>query len=146
MTGGLVLRLRPHEKFLVNGVVIENGARRARLRVKTQDANILRIREALHPDDANTPARRLYYIAQLGVVGETDSEETRTALVKGLEDLQRAFGEHVCHDDIEAALQYARGGEFYRVMRALNRILPHEAALLAAPALADTQLRTAERH
>lgn len=145
MTGGLVLRLRPHEKFLVNGVVIENGARRARLRVKTQDANILRIREALHPDDANTPARRLYYVAQLAVVGETESEETRTTLVKGLEDLQRAFGEHVCRDEIAAALQCARAGEFYRVMRALSRILPHEAALLATPVPAATQRPAAER-
>jgi flagellar protein FlbT len=145
MTGGLVLRLRPHEKFLVNGVVIENGARRARLRVKTQDANILRIREALHPDNANTPARRLYYIAQLGVVGETDSEETKSALIAGLEDLQQAFGEHVCREDIEAALQHARAGEFYRAMRALNRILPHEAALLSTPALVEAQRPTAAR-
>lgn len=130
MTGGLVLRLRPHEKFLVNGVVIENGGRRARLRVKTQDANILRIREAMHPDDANTPAKRLYYIAQLAVVGEAEADETKTALVSGLEDLKAAFGEAICREDINAALQHARAGEFYRVMRALARVIPEEATLL----------------
>lgn len=145
MTGGLVLRLRPHEKFLVNGVVIENGGRRARLRVKTQDANILRIREALHPDEANTPAKRLYYIAQLEVVGEAGGVESREALVSGLEDLKRAFGDTLCREDIDAALEQARAGEFYRVMRALSRIIPHEAALLSAAATGARRVRIEER-
>lgn len=133
MNGGLVLRLRPHEKFLVNGVVIENGGRRSRLRVKTRDANILRIRDALHPDEANTPAKRLYYVAQLAVVGDSDGEETKAALVSGLEHLKEAFGDHLCREDIDTALYHARGGEFYRVMRALSRVMPHEAALLRSP-------------
>lgn len=132
MSGGLVLRLRPHEKFLVNGVVIENGGRRARLRVKTQEANILRIREALHPDDATTPAKRLYYIAQLGVVGEAGRDETQSALQSGLADLKKAFGETFCCEDIDSARELASAGEFYRVMRALARIIPHEAVLLGA--------------
>lgn len=139
MNGGLVLRLRPHEKFLVNGVVIENGGRRSRLRVKTQDANILRIRDALHPDEVNTPAKRLYYVAQLAVVGESDGEETKAALVSGLEHLKEAFGDHLCREDIETALKHARGGEFYRVMRALSRIMPHEASLLRSPPASRAQ-------
>lgn len=135
MPGGLVLRLRPHEKFLVNGVVIENGDRRARLRVQTQDAKILRVRDALHPEEAVTPAKRLYYIAQLAVVGEADTDETKAALVPGLEALRDAFGDRLCREDLDAALAEARAGRFYHVMRALNRVLPHEEALLkAAPA------------
>lgn len=139
MTGGLVLRLRPNEKFLVNGVVIENGGRRTRLRVKTQDANILRIREALHPDEANTPAKRLYYIAQLAVVGESEPETARTALVSGLEELKTAFGDAPGSEYVKAALDHARTGAFYRVMRALNRVIPSEAVLLgrAAPGGCD---------
>ncbi len=132
MSGGLVLRLRPHEKFLVNGVIIENGDRRARLRVKTQDAKILRIRDALHPEEATTPAKRLYYIAQLAVAGETDADETKAELVPGLEALRAAFGDKLCRDDLDAALADAREGKFYNVMRALNRVLPHEEALLNA--------------
>lgn len=135
MAGGLVLRLRPHEKFLVNGVVIENGDRRARLRVQTQDAKILRVRDALHPEEAVTPAKRLYYVAQLAVVGEADADETKAALVPGLEALRDAFGEKLCREDLDTALAETRAGRFYHVMRALNRVLPHEESLLkAAPA------------
>lgn len=128
--GGLVLRLRPFEKFLVNGVVIENGDRRARLRVVTQDAHILRVRDALHPDEANTPARRLYYLAQLAVAGEADVEDTKRELVPGLESLRSALGADIAGPDLDAALEDARQGRFYHVMRALSRVLPKEAALL----------------
>ena len=128
--GGLVLRLRPFEKFLVNGVVIENGDRRARLRVVTQDAHILRVRDALHPDEANTPARRLYYLAQLAVAGEAEVEDTKRELVPGLESLRSALGADIAGPDLDAALEDARQGRFYHVMRALSRVLPKEAALL----------------
>ncbi|MBI1366965.1 MAG: flagellar biosynthesis repressor FlbT [Alphaproteobacteria bacterium] len=132
MTGGLVLRLRPHEKFLVNGVVIENGDRRVRLRVKTQDAHILRIRDALHPDEATTPAKRLYYAAQLVVTGEADAEQAKAEILPALDALREAFGEKLCRAELDQAVQDARAGKFYNVMRQLSRVIPQEEALLAA--------------
>lgn len=132
MNGGLVLRLRPHEKFLVNGVVIENGARRARLRVQTPDAHILRIRDALHPEEANTPVKRLYYAAQLAVAGEAEPETVKAELVPGLEALRAAFGDRLCRETLDRAIRDAESAKFYSVMRALARILPLEKALLAA--------------
>ena len=52
---GLVLKLSPKERVLINGVVIENGDRRSRLAIMTPDANILRLRDAIHPEDARRP-------------------------------------------------------------------------------------------
>ena len=46
---GLVLKLSPKERLLINGAVIENGDCRCRLSIITPDANILRLRDALHP-------------------------------------------------------------------------------------------------
>jgi flagellar protein FlbT len=129
--GGLVLRLRPHEKFLVNGVLIENGDRRTRLRVRTQNANILRFRDALHPEEADTPAKRLYYAAQLAVAGEVDEEAVRAELVPGLEALRAAFGDRLCRDTLDKAIAEARNSKFYNVMRLLSSVLSHETALLA---------------
>ncbi|MDH3264315.1 MAG: flagellar biosynthesis repressor FlbT, partial [Paracoccaceae bacterium] len=44
---GLVLKLGPHERVLVNGAVIENGEKRSRLSIMTPGANILRLRDAI---------------------------------------------------------------------------------------------------
>ena len=46
---GLVLKLAPKERILINGAVIENGDRRSRLSIMTPNANILRLRDAIHP-------------------------------------------------------------------------------------------------
>lgn len=127
---GLVLRLRPHEKVLVNGVMLENGDRRARLRVRTNDANILRFRDALHPDDVNTPAKRAYYLAQLVVAGDAGSEEAQAELLPALASLREAFGDKICGLALDAAIAAASEGKFYNVMRQLARVLPLEAALL----------------
>ena len=86
MSGGLVIRLRPHEKFLINGAVVENGEKRAKLRIKSPDANILRLRDALHPNDVTTPVRRLYYTAQLAVTGDLEPPQALTELVAGLDE------------------------------------------------------------
>lgn len=129
--GGLVLRLRPHERFLVNGVLIENGDRRTRLRVRTQNSNILRFRDALHPDEADTPAKRLYYAAQLAVAGEAEEEAVRAELVPGLEALRAAFGDKIYRETLDKAIAEARNSKFYNVMRLLSRVLAQEKALLA---------------
>ena len=52
---GLVLKLGPHERVLINGAVIENGDKRSRLAIMTPNANILRLRDAIHPEEVNTP-------------------------------------------------------------------------------------------
>ena len=82
--GGLVLKLRPHEELLINGVLIENGERNARLRVKTEGAHILRLRDALSPEEATTPLKRAYYIAQLAVAGQLSNAEAGAILTEAL--------------------------------------------------------------
>ena len=51
--------------------LIENGDRRGRLSIITPNANILRLRDAIHPDEVTTPVRRVCYIAQLVLSGDS---------------------------------------------------------------------------
>ena len=76
---GLVLKLGPHERVLVNGAVIENGDRRSRISILTPHANILRLRDAIAPDEVNTPVRRVCYIAQLVLSGDADETKPRSS-------------------------------------------------------------------
>ncbi|MGR3541865.1 MAG: flagellar biosynthesis repressor FlbT [Hasllibacter sp.] len=69
---GLVLKLAPGERLLVNGAVLENGPRRAQVRIRSQDARILRMKDAQHPDEATTPVRRACLVAQMALSGDLD--------------------------------------------------------------------------
>ena len=56
----LKLTLKPGEKFVLNGGVLINGDRRADLIIENQ-VSLLRERDVLQPNDANTPVKRIYF-------------------------------------------------------------------------------------
>jgi flagellar biosynthesis repressor protein FlbT len=130
MSGGLVIRLRPHEKFLVNGVVLENGEKRAKLRIKSHDANLLRLRDALHPNEATTPVKRLYYVAQLIVTGDLEPDIGAAELISGLNALYDALSEKECRDIVDQTQKHLNKKAFYQVMRSLRSLFPYEEKLL----------------
>ena len=139
---GLILKLRAHEQILVNGVVMQNGDRNARLIIKTPDANILRLRDAIHPDEVDTPVKRVCYIAQLAVAGETDQETAAEQLSNGISQLIDALQGHESRSVLLDALEEVRRRNFYAALRTLRRMLPVEEMLLAqAPPVPDQRVR-----
>ncbi len=129
---GLVLKLAPKERVLINGAVIENGDRRSRLSIMTPNANILRLRDAIHPEDAKTPVKRVCYIAQLVLSGDVEPEEARTQLLRGIEQLSQVFKDSDSRDQLKAASEAVLAEQFYQAMKALRNLLPREERLLAA--------------
>lgn len=129
---GLILKLRAHEQILVNGVVMQNGERNARLIIKTPDAKILRLRDAIHPEEVDTPVKRVCYVAQLAVAGEADPDRAARQISHGIEQLAAVLGDF---DDCGEALADASNAialrNFYSALRSLRRLLPVEERLLA---------------
>lgn len=129
---GLVLKLAPKERVLVNGAVIENGDKRSRLAVLTPNAHILRLRDAIHPEQVTTPVRRVCYIAQLVLSGDVEADDARHQLLRGIEQLSRALFDTDSRAQLTAATEAILGGQYYQALKALRMLLPREARLLAA--------------
>lgn len=129
---GLVLKLAPRERVLINGAVIENGDKRSRLAILTRDANILRLRDAIHPDQVNTPVRRVCYIAQLVLSGDVDPKAARHQIIRGIEQLSQVFDDRDSRQQLTAATEAVLDEQFYPAMKSLRALLPREARLLAA--------------
>lgn len=128
---GLVLKLGPKERVLINGAVIENGDRRSRLSIVSPNANILRLRDAIHPEEVTTPVRRVCYIAQLVLSGDASPEDARMQLLRGIEQLSQVFLDSDSRSALTAATEAVRDGQFYQGLRALRTLLPREDRLLA---------------
>lgn len=128
---GLVLKLRPAERVLINGVVIENGDRRSRLNILTPNANILRLRDAIHPSEASTPVTRVCYLAQLILAGEADEEKGRAQLLDGLGQLAFVFKDGSAHDILMEATAHAKASMIYQCLRALKSLRTIEVTLFA---------------
>lgn len=127
---GLVLKLGPKERVLVNGAVIENGDRRSRLSILTPNANILRLRDAIRPGEANTPVRRVCYIAQLVLSGDAEEGQARHQLLRGLDQLAQALADPDSRLLLGEAREAVQAGDFYRALKRLRALLPREERLL----------------
>lgn len=124
---GLILRLRPYEELLINGVLIQNGDRKTQLRVKTDGASILRVRDAMRPEEATTPERRAYYVAQLAVAGEIEAGEAKAILTAALKQLAASRCSRADAEALAGAASELEAGRLYSVMRRLKNLVAEPA-------------------
>jgi len=127
---GLMLKFPTGERISINGAVIENVGRAARLRLLTPGTQLLRLRDAIDPREADTPVGRLCHALQMVLVGEGDAVALRRETMAALLPLRQAFVDgldRACIDEIGAHLQEARD---YQALRALSRLRQREAAIL----------------
>ncbi len=68
----LKLSLKPGETLIINGAVVRNGDRRGILLLENQ-ARVLREKDVMQPEEANTPAKRAYFaIMQMYLTGDVE--------------------------------------------------------------------------
>lgn len=128
---GLIIKLSPKERILINGAVIENGDRRSRMTIMTPDANILRLRDAIHPEDAKTPVRRVCYAIQLVLTGDTTVKDAHLPLLRNIEELSQVFVDPDSRRHLDIASNALVNEDHYHCLKALRTLLPREERLLA---------------
>ena len=70
----LKLSLKPGERFVLNGAVVQNGERRGTLILQNK-ASVLREKDIMQAEEANTPAKRIYFpIMMMYLDGEASEE------------------------------------------------------------------------
>jgi flagellar protein FlbT len=129
--GGLVLKLAPKERVLINGVVVENGDRRSRFSIMTPQANVLRLRDSIHPDEVNTPVRRVCYAAQLVLSGDMEPGDARQQLLRRVEELSQVFTDADSRKVLAEATEALLTEQYYKCLKSLRALLPREERLMA---------------
>lgn len=129
---GLVLKLGPGERVLINGAVIENGDRRSRLSIKTPNVSILRLRDAIHPDEAVTPVRRACYSAQLMLTNGINHVEPPADLLQKIEELSQVFQDDDSRKLLMNATSFLLDKQYYQCLKNLRRLIPREDRLFAS--------------
>ena len=120
---GLVLKLGPRERIMINGVVIENGDRRARLNVLTPGANVLRLRDAIHPEEANTPSGASATSPSSFSPARPTPRRPDAELLRGIEQLSQVFHDPDSRAHLDAATKALGENRFCQALRALRCLL-----------------------
>lgn len=124
----LKIRLRDGEKMVINGAVLRAvGTTTLWLE---NDAAILRGREVMRPEEADTPARRLYFACMMAYLDPERRREHQDAIVRLLGDLLGALETPAAKAACAALAHDAACGHYYRALTHCRTLVDHEAALL----------------
>lgn len=134
---GLLLSLAPFERFIVNGAVLENGDRPSRIRIKDNDARVLRCSDAMKPHEVNTPVKQVYYAIQLMITGDLEPSKVLQSLLDECDRLVSVF-EIVAPTAIPVLRSMIEDGNYYSALCHLRQILKMEDELLCSGALSPS--------
>lgn len=127
---GLVISLKPNEKFLVNGALLINGDKRSQICIPDDDTHILRMSDALHPNDVDTPVKRVYYAVQMILSSDRRADEMDADVKAGLDALKAVFDGTPMKQPLEKATLAFLKGRYYSVLYTLKSLLVIEKELL----------------
>ena len=125
----LVLELRQGEVMIVNGAPIRF---RTKSRIElTAKARFLFGKQIMPPDQADSPARRIYFALQSAYIG---SEDERACALVAARQLIAAFKDattsDLARDILDRALAAAEADDCYKALKLTRRIIMHEDAVL----------------
>ena len=125
----LILELRQGDMMVVNGAAIRF---RNRTRIElTAHARFLYGRQIMSPQEANTPARRIYFALQTAYIG--DEHERKHGLADAeifIEAFKNATTSSFAVALLDGALAHAKNDRCYQALRLARRVVRHEDAVL----------------
>lgn len=125
----LKLSLRPGERFVVNGAVVQNGDRRGALILQNK-ASVLREKDIMQPEDATTPARRIYYPIMLLYLYEGDQDQAYTEFALRLAEFTSAVRNPEMLAECVAVSKDVMGGEYYKALMRCRKLMAYQDELL----------------
>jgi flagellar protein FlbT len=121
----LKLSLKPGERFVINGAVVANGERRTTLIIQNK-VNILRERDILQRDEADTPAKRLYFAVMMMYLDPENDQSYYQDFAERMTEFVGAVSDADALRASVSANRYVMARDYYRALVACRALLDHE--------------------
>lgn len=123
----LKIELKPGERFILGNAVITNDDQRTRLFVEG-NAPILREKDILRPEDADTPCKKLYLAVQLMYLSDKPAEHHSVYFEIARDILQAAPS---TAEYIERMNNRILTGELYKALKEAKALIAYERELMS---------------
>ncbi len=124
----LRVELKPFERIVIGESVIINSATRASFLIDG-DTPILREKDTVTEETANTPARKLYYCVQMMYL-KNDAVRYRESYARHLAALRAAMPG--ARELIDAANHHVACGALYKALKEIRKLMKREEEPAAA--------------
>ena len=135
----LTVVLKPNEHFVLNGTLIRNGDRSAKLHIETH-CRILRESESIKAEDVNTPCKQIWMTLQVIHLADDPSEAYMLLLSQVAEITKRmpSSGPFVA-----AIMKALDDKQTHRALKEVKLLVQHERELCDGPAAHASEDRQA---
>jgi len=121
----LKLSLKPGEKFVLNGAVLQNGDRRASLILQNK-ASVLREKDILHEDEATSPARRIYFPVMMMYLDEGGAQKYHEEFATRLAEFMGVIKNPPVLIDCLNASKHVMAKEYYKALMLARKLIEYE--------------------
>lgn len=121
----LKLSLKPGEKFVLNGAVVQNGDRRGVL-VLQNKASVLREKDIMQPEDVTTPARRIYFPIMMMYLDEPNAARFHDEFALRLSEFMGAIRNPQILASCVAASKHVLAREHYKALMEARKLVEYE--------------------
>jgi len=124
---GLKIELKPQERFIIGGAVVKNGDSRTELIIENR-VPILREKDILSVDKADTPCKRIYFLLQLMYVEGKDLAEFQKTYWDLVRDVVRAAPSLIGF--VDAISEHIISNRYYQALKIARQLIKREEQLV----------------
>lgn len=121
----LKLSLKPGEKFVLNGAVVQNGDRRGVLILQNK-ASVLREKDIMQVEDVTTPARRIYFPVMMMYLDEGTAHRVYDEFALRVSEFMTATRNPEALADCVAASRHVMAREYYKALMVARKLVDYE--------------------
>ncbi len=121
----LKLSLKPGERFVLNGAVVQNGDRRGTL-VLQNKASVLREKDIMQEEDVNSPARHVYFPVMMMYLDEANAERYRDEFLQRLSEFMGVIRNPDVLTDCVSVSKHVLGREYYKALMLCRKLMDYE--------------------
>jgi len=128
MDMALRISLRDGEKMILNGAVLRSVGR-TDLCIEN-NAVLLRGRDLMTPEEANTPARRLYFACMMAYVDQNELDAHQDDIIRLVRDLLEALQSPEAKSVCISFAQHVATGQYYKALADCRWLISYETEAL----------------
>lgn len=121
----LKLSLKPGEKFVLNGAVVQNGDRRSVL-VLQNKASVLREKDIMQTDEVTTPARRIYFPVMMMYLEDTSADKYYDEFIRRMTEFMAVIANPGILADCVNISRHCMVREYYKALMLCRRLIEYE--------------------
>ncbi|MBP2158920.1 MULTISPECIES: flagellar biosynthesis repressor FlbT [Asticcacaulis] len=121
----LKLSLKPGERFVLNGAVVQNGDRRCSL-VLQNKASVLREKDIMQVEEVNSPARHVYFPVMMMYLDEAGADKYYDEFLRRMTEFMGVISNPLVLAECVSISKSIMVQEYYKALMGARKLIEYE--------------------